>query len=393
MARSTNVFGMRIRRYLGSVFIFASFTLAPLRAETNPAAAGHAALIQTIAAVGSEGSGNVAAGAAWRELAKRDLGALLPILNAMDSANELAANWLRSAVETMVNRELASGRALPVEGLEQFVLDRAHQSQARRLAFELIAQADPARSEKLLAGMINDPGSELRREAVGRELGRAGKLLAEGKTAEGKGLYQRLLTQARDVDQVDGIVKALRKLGETVDVAKAFGFITEWKVIGPFDSAGGKGFAAVYPPELGVDLGAEYDGKAGKVRWQDFASKEDYGEVSMNLPMKALKGVAAYAYTEFYAPKAGPAELRLGSENAFKVWVNGNYLFGQDEYHRLKEIDQYPMRANLKAGKNEILVKVCQNEQTEDWASGWDFQLRVCDLLGATMVSAKGEGQ
>jgi hypothetical protein len=199
------------------------------------------------------------------------------------------------------------------------------------------------------------------------------------------------LLRARDVDQVDGIVKTLRKLGNTVDVARAFGFITEWKVIGPFDSLGGTGFAKEYPPEHGVDLGAEYDGKSGKVRWQEFASKEDYGDVRMNLPFKPLKGVAAYAYTVFYAVKAGPAELRLGSENAFKVWLNGDYLFGQDEYHRLKEIDQYPMRAILKAGKNEILVKVCQNEQTEDWADGWDFQLRVCDLLGAPMASTKGE--
>ena len=383
---------MRVRQYLIPFFLFASCVIAPLRAETN-ASASHSKLIRTISAVGPEGSGNVAAATAWRELARQDLNALLPILESMDLANDLAANWLRSAVETMVNRELANGRALPVNALEQFVLNRAHQPRARRLAFELIARAEPERSEKMLPAMINDPGSELRREAVARELEQAGKLLAEGKTAEGKDLYQRLLTQARDVDQVDGIVKTIRKLGGTVDVARAFGFITEWKVIGPFDSGGGKGFAAEYPPERGVDLGAEYDGKSGKVRWKDFTSKEDYGEVSMNLPFKPLKGVAAYAYAEFYAAKDGPAELRLGSENAFKVWLNGNYLFGQDEYHRLKEIDQYPMRANLKAGKNEILVKVCQNEQTEDWADAWDFQLRVCDLLGATMVSAKGEAR
>jgi len=185
----------------------------------------------------------------------------------------------------------------------------------------------------------------------------------------------------------------LRKTGETVEVAKAFGFVTEWKVVGPFENGGGKGFAVVYPPERGIDLQAEYPGKSGPVQWRDFVSKEDYGDVSMNLPFKHLKGAAAYAYTEFYSEKARPVELRLGSENAFKVWVNGQYLFGQDEYHRLKEIDQYPMRAELKPGKNEILVKVCQNEQTEDWADGWDFQLRICDLSGAPLYSTKGAAQ
>ena len=113
----------------------------------------------------------------------------------------------------------------------------------------------------------------------------------------------------------------------------------------------------------------------------------------MNLPLKHLKSATAYAYTEFYADKAGPVELRLGSENAFKVWLNGKFLFGQDEYHRNKEIDQYPMRTELKQGRNEILVKVCQNEQTEDWADGWDFQLRICDPSGAPLFSTKGGAQ
>ncbi len=357
------------------------------------AATADSELIAVISAVGAEGNGNIAAAKAWHDLSSRKVDTLLPILEALDSANELAANWLRSALETIVSRELAAKGSLPVIPLESFVLNKSHQAQARRLAYELIARADPPRAEKLLSEMINDPGSELRRDAVGGVLGKAALFLTAGKTNEARKSYSQLLTQARDVDQVDQIVKALRKMGETVEVAKAFGFITEWKVVGPFENGGGKGFAVAYPPERGIDLKAEYPGKSEPVRWRDFVSKEDYGDVSMNLPFKHLKGVAAYAWTEFYTEKATPVELRLGSENAFKVWVNGQYLFGQDEYHRLKEIDQYPMRAELRRGRNEILVKVCQNEQTEDWADGWDFQLRVCDLFGAPLYSMKGTAQ
>jgi len=101
-------------------------------------------------------------------------------LEALDSANDLAANWLRSAIETIVSRELA-GKAtpanLPADALQSFVLNPSHQAQARRLAYELIARVDPMRAEKLLAGMINDPGSELRRDAVGRALEKAARLL------------------------------------------------------------------------------------------------------------------------------------------------------------------------------------------------------------------------
>ncbi len=363
----------------------------PLR--TAESGAGAAALIGIISAVGPEGSGNVAASKAWKELAAQDVKAVAAILSSLDHANDFAVNWLRSAIETIVARELSHGGALPAADLEKFVLDRSHQPHARRLAFELLGKAEPGRCEKLLPGMIDDPSSELRREAVARQLVAAGRLEADGKSAEARQAYQQLLTQARDADQVDGIAKTLRKMGDKVDIARAFGFLTEWKVIGPFDNKGGKGFAAVYPPEETVDLKAAYQGKTGSVSWRDFASQEDYGDISMNLPFTHLKAATAYAFTEFYSDKARPVELRLGSDNGFKVWLNGQYLFGQAEYHTLKEMDQYPMRAELKAGKNQILVKVCQNEQTEDWADSWEFQLRICDLNGAPLAPAKGGAQ
>jgi hypothetical protein len=37
---------------------------------------------------------------------------------------------------------------------------------------------------------------------------------------------------------------------------------------------------------------------------------------------------------------------------------------------------------SLERGLNQVLIKVCQNEQTDDWAQDWVFQLRVCDDTG-----------
>ena len=37
---------------------------------------------------------------------------------------------------------------------------------------------------------------------------------------------------------------------------------------------------------------------------------------------------------------------------------------------------------------NVILVKACQNSQTDSWARQWDFQLRVCDPDGAAILSS-----
>ncbi len=367
-----------------SALLFAAIAIreSSLRAEAEISEP-----IRAICAVEAEGKGNAQAAQAWQTLTQAEATRLPEILTAMAGTNDLAANWLRAAVETIADRELKSGKQLPVLELGQFLLDTAHSSRARRLAFELIARVDPLTSERLLVGMIHDPSPELRRDAVQKIIDQAGHSLSESNRPAATLLFEQSLTLARDVDQIDSIAKNLRSLGQTVDLAKALGFVTQWKVVGPFDSTGGKGILQAYPPEESIDLTAEYNGKIGKVRWQSFSTPDEYGVTSMNKPFTALKGVAAYAYTEFYSEHGQRVELRLGSENAFKVWLNGKFLFGQDEYHRNHAIDQYRMSGEMQPGRNVILVKVCQNEQTEDWAGDWEFQLRVCDSSGTALHS------
>ena len=137
-----------------------------------------------------------------------------------------------------------------------------------------------------------------------------------------------------------------------------------------------------------VDLAAEYDGKPGKVRWTGHKTPHELGMVNINPICGQLKGVAAYAYTEFTADRARPAELRLGTKNAWKVWLNGRLLFEREEYHRGMQMDQYRLTGQLQPGRNTILVKVCQNELVEKWTVEWEFQLRVCDPLGAAIQPA-----
>ena len=85
---------------------------------------------------------------------------------------------------------------------------------------------------------------------------------------------------------------------------------------------------------------------------------------------------------------AAAAELRLGCKNAWKIWLNGELVFGHDEYHRGMRIDQYKLPVQLKKGGNTIVVKACQNEQVEDWTVQWQFQLRVGDATGTAIHSA-----
>jgi hypothetical protein len=68
-------------------------------------------------------------------------------------------------------------------------------------------------------------------------------------------------------------------------------------------------------------------------------------------------------------------------------------VFAREEYHRGMNLDQYRMRGKLKAGKNVILIKICQNEQTEDWAQRWQFQFRVVDATGTAVLSTDRAGK
>ena len=347
------------------------------------------ASIEVIRAVGIEGSGNAAASVAWKKLAAGDSSTLVSLLSGMDGANDYSLNWLRSAVDTITARELKAGKPLPLVELGKFLLETSHHPRARRLAFELVTQVDPATADLMLAGMLNDPSLEIRRDAVQKLIDQANQSLARSNRLGAGLLFQQALNSARDVQQIEGIAKKLNELERPVDLQKHFGFLAEWQIIGPFDNTGNAGFERSFPPEQKIDLAAEYDGKTGKVRWKSYATNHKYGMVDLNQPYGKLKEVVAYATTDFYSDRAQSVELRLGGKNSWKVWLNGKLLFERDEYHTSAEIDQYPLPAQLVPGRNTILVKVCQNELVKEWTEEWEFQLRVTDSLGTPIMAAK----
>ena len=201
--------------------------------------------------------------------------------------------------------------------------------------------------------------------------------------------YRQALGHAREADQIEDIAKRLQDLGDKVDLAKTFGWVSKWQLIGPFDNTGEAGFAKVYPPEERLEWSAELPGKSGPVKWFPYETRSEYGLVDFNQAISSLKGAVGYAVAEFWSDSARTAQVRLGCKNGWKIWVNGALVFGRDEYHRSAEIDQYRMPVSLQAGKNVILVKCAQNEQTQDWAKEWEFQLRITDEQGTPIVSTR----
>jgi len=345
--------------------------------------------LHTIRSVAAEGDGNKEAGLAWRELVKNRAGALPEILAAFDEANPLAVNYLRSAVETISQRELDKGVKLPVADLEKFIGDTNHDPRARRLAYELLAGVDPTAADRIVPGMINDPSVEFRRDAVARLLEQAPKRVAGGDKDAARKLLVEALSGARDEDQVKAVKEQLQGLGDKVDLPRHFGFLMTWQLVAPFDNTDKKGLAVVYPPEKKLNLTATYAGKEGKeIAWVEHTTENENGIVDLAKALGPFKGSVAYAAAEFESDQRRAVDFRLGTPNSWKVWLNSELIFSREEYHRGMSLDQYRMRGTLRPGKNMILIKVCQNEQTEEWAQRWQFQFRVCDATGTAVLSA-----
>jgi hypothetical protein len=341
--------------------------------------------LERIKAVGNEGAGNQEAGAAWKSLVEIGGDALLPTIAALDDAKPVATNWLRLAAQAIAEKEQQAKRKLPADKLELFVKDTKHAPVSRRLAYELLVRADDKAPERLLPGMVDDPSVEIRRDAIASAIDQTAPLIKqEPKKAAAE--FERLFRASRDQDQVEKISKTLKDLNVTTDLNSHFGVLTDWMVIGPFDSTMGAGYAKAYEPETKVDLAAKYKGKDGaELKWIAHSNPEAYGAIDLNKALGKHKDSVAYAFTTIDADKEMPVEIRFGCITAIRVYLNGKELFAREEYHHGQRFDQYISVGTLKAGRNDILLKVCQNNQTDSWAQDWKFQVRLCDYTGGAL--------
>ncbi|VTS03948.1 ATP phosphoribosyltransferase regulatory subunit [Tuwongella immobilis] len=342
-------------------------------------AADSATWIKRILDIKNEASGSAEAAVAWKELVGQGPEAIPALLQALNQANPIAANYIHTIVDAISENARTAKKDLPEAELMAFLKETKNLPAARRLAFELIVDRKPDLKETLLAGMLNDRSNELRRDAIEQALRKLEKKPAE----ETKADLEKLFEVARDLDQVQAIAKKLEPMGVKKNLTEHFNFITSWWLIAPFDNVQGAGFAKPYAPEEKVDLDAKPIGKEGKpVEWVQKSTSDAFGSVDLNKELGKFKGAVAYAFAAVESPTEQPVELRVGSINAVVIFLNGKQIYAREEYHHGEEMDQYIGRGVLKPGRNEILIKVCQNEQTQSWAQRWQFQLRISDETG-----------
>lgn len=348
-----------------------------------------AAAIEQIRSVSPEGGNHAAAMQGLESLRAAGAVALLPVLKGMDGASPRAKNWLRGLAA-----ELADQAPLPRDDLEQFFADLSQDPDARYLVFRWLTDADPQHREEVLAERTQDPSLPLRYLANRLALQRAAALGAEA-TDERIASYRRILNEARNPDQLRQAAEGLKGLGVQVDLASELKMLTRWYAIAPFDNTGGEGFDRPQGPELllksphepgaeqlEIDFAQPLMGKSGEVRWQVVTTDDAMGSLDLNPTFENAKEAVAYLYCRFHAAQAGQAQARIGSSNANKVWVNGQLVTANEVYHAGSMVDQYQGTCELRSGENWVLLKICQNNQTESWAQDWQVQFRITDATG-----------
>lgn len=361
----------------------AALALTPARADEDTTRA-----LATLKTVAKEGKGNEDAGPAWKTLVSKGAPALIPALEAFDETNPTATNWLRAAVDAIAGKEKDAKRPLPADKLEAFVKNTKFAPSARRVAYELLVGQDATAKDRLLPGFLNDKSPELRRDAVAREL----DIIEKAAKPTIKTDLEKLFTYARDKDQVELLAKKITEAGGKASLTEHFGFVTHAMIVGPFDNTAGKAFTTPYPPETAADTSGTFKGKGGaELKWVAASTADKLGQFNLNKIIDKPEGLerytdsVAYARAVIVAEKETPCDIRVTSITSVQIFLNGKKLYERDEYHHGAPFDAGVGKGTLRKGENVVLLKVLQNNQREDWAKAWFFQVRICDDTGGPL--------
>ncbi len=157
-------------------------------------------------------------------------------------------------------------------------------------------------------------------------------------------------------------------LVQRVDLGEA-PFLADWLACGPFDapSMTNNGYNTAYIDEVAA---APRPGEvAGGKAWDPVSGAEIKGD-AVDLLARYKKGgnlahhQVAYLHAYVHAATRVECSLLIGSDDGFRVWLNGKQAGGEDR-NGMAIADNYAIPVVLEQGWNRLLVKVTQG--TGDW--------------------------
>lgn len=321
---------------------------------------------------------------ARNSLAAAPAAALPSILAAMHEQPLPVVNWLRSAGDDIVDRNLRQGTALPLGKLADIAGNRALSSHARRTALEWCERIQPGFTAGFLPDRLDDP--VFAPNAVDAAFQTA--LLREkaSDTAGAQSLLSAAFRAATDPEQAKRVAEKLGTLGAVVDLHHHLGTLTKWQVIGPFAGNDQAGATTAYPPEEQIDLTKRYPGKSGDVAWRAVVLPANESFFDLKKLVAETDDAVAYLATTLVSDREQAVELRATGDDNLQVWLNGKKVIDAPEYYQRTRLDKHRAQVVLKAGSNQLLAKVCEVKLPPGPPSGspprWQFSLRIIDPAG-----------
>ncbi len=138
-------------------------------------------------------------------------------------------------------------------------------------------------------------------------------------------------------------------------------YIDTWYVIGPWENNEDLYFTKKHPPEDVIDFDAKYfDGKFANtpghpdqvLSWQFYQSDQIRNE-----PPRVYDAATWYAYTEIFSDEAREVLIAIASDDAAKVWINGN-LISDDSGGSIYKMGEGFRKVPLEKGFNKVLVRL-----------------------------------
>ena len=268
------------------------------------------------------------------------------------------------------------------QALEMYhrALDLAERNEERTLALQGVATIGDPSSLPWVTQLLDTPG--IGNEARAASVSIADTLAASGKKEKAIEIYNAAFEKTADRGLMARAAAGLRKLGVKVAIAERNGFITDWLIVGPFPNENRAAWDVSYFPEQEIKLDKEYQTDGRTVRWQEHYTDDPQGIVNLAQLLEPRANVAAYAYATLESKVDLAGGFLIGSDDDVICWLNGQraHAFKGD---RGLAVDQDKFPVQLRAGTNEILVKVLQG--TGDWG----FCLRVVARNGRPLSVEK----
>lgn len=172
----------------------------------------------------------------------------------------------------------------------------------------------------------------------------------------------------------------------------ALGFIESrwWLVAGPYRSEREPMCETAFPPEERARSGRlePAEGRPagpGETRWR--AAEGDDGFVNFEETLGgSVAGGVGYAFLTVEADRGRKAEIRVGTDDDARIFLNGREIHAYDGAREAWE-EQDTVPVTLRSGDNALLVKVCNRD------SDWRFNLRITDPRGRSLVVEKAPGR